>query len=137
MKPRLPSSSASSSRGPAAPLLARIGFAAAAMVLAPVVGVVPALAQSDQERQPRAQAQQPDRGQPAPGAVANDLHALSADDTQWVMAPKNYASTRFSELDEIDAGNVRDLAVAFTFSTGVERGHEAAPAVDEVVGNDR
>jgi PQQ-dependent dehydrogenase (methanol/ethanol family) len=57
------------------------------------------------------------------------LAAAPADDGQWAMPAKNYASTRFSELDEIKADNVADLQVAFTFSTGVLRGHEAAPLV--------
>jgi lanthanide-dependent methanol dehydrogenase len=52
-----------------------------------------------------------------------------ADDGQWVMAPKNYASTRFSTLDQINTTNVKNLKVAWTFSTGVTRGHEAAPLV--------
>jgi glucose dehydrogenase len=55
--------------------------------------------------------------------------AAPADDGRWVMPAKNYASTRFSELAEINTDNVRRLGVAFTFSTGVERGHEAAPIV--------
>jgi len=45
------------------------------------------------------------------------------------MPAKNYASTRYSELDEINAGNVATLQVAFTFSLGVDRGQEAAPLV--------
>jgi glucose dehydrogenase len=36
-----------------------------------------------------------------------DLVKAQADDGQWVMPAKNYASTRFSGLDEINAGNVR------------------------------
>ncbi|MFC6488996.1 methanol/ethanol family PQQ-dependent dehydrogenase [Nitratireductor sp. GCM10026969] len=64
------------------------------------------------------------------GAHANEnLIELSQDDTQWVMPAKNYASTRFSGLDQIDAENVQDLQVAWTFSTGLVRGHEAAPLV--------
>src|ERR1051326_2966243 len=51
------------------------------------------------------------------------------DDGQWTMAAKNYASTRFSTLDQINTGNVRNLRVAWTFSTGLTRGHEAAPLV--------
>jgi lanthanide-dependent methanol dehydrogenase len=51
------------------------------------------------------------------------------DDGQWVMAPKNYASTRFSGLTEITTENVGNLQLAWTFSTGVLRGHEAAPLV--------
>lgn len=55
--------------------------------------------------------------------------AAPADDGNWVMPAKNYASTRYSEQDQINTGNVRDLQVAFTFSTGIDRGHEAAPLV--------
>jgi PQQ-dependent dehydrogenase (methanol/ethanol family) len=58
--------------------------------------------------------------------------AAPADDGQWLMAAKDYASTRYSELDQVTTANVRKLKVAFTFSTGVNRGHEAAPLV---VGN--
>jgi PQQ-dependent dehydrogenase (methanol/ethanol family) len=47
----------------------------------------------------------------------------------WTMPSKNFASTRFSSLQEVTADNVKQLKVAFTFSTGVLRGHEAAPIV--------
>ena len=59
---------------------------------------------------------------PAPAASPKD-------DGQWVMAAKNYASTRYSALTQIGAENVNALQVEFTFSTGVARGHEAAPLV--------
>ncbi|HVV95698.1 MAG TPA: methanol/ethanol family PQQ-dependent dehydrogenase [Rhodanobacteraceae bacterium] len=55
--------------------------------------------------------------------------AAPPDDGQWTMPAKNYAATRYSELDEIDRDSVKHLAVAFTFSTGVPRGQEAAPIV--------
>ncbi len=58
-----------------------------------------------------------------------DLAELSEEDGQWVMAPKNYASTRYSGLDQITTENAADLEVAWTFSTGQLRGHEAAPLV--------
>ena len=51
------------------------------------------------------------------------------DDGQWTMPAKNYAATRYSELNEITAENVKNLQPAFTFSTGVNRGQEAAPLV--------
>jgi lanthanide-dependent methanol dehydrogenase len=51
------------------------------------------------------------------------------DDGQWTMPAKNYASTRFSTLDQINAGNAKQLKLAWTFSTGLTRGHEAAPLV--------
>ena len=44
------------------------------------------------------------------------------------MPAKNFASTRFSGLTEITADNVHNLQVAFTFSTGVNRGQES-PAI--------
>ena len=52
-----------------------------------------------------------------------------ADDGQWPMAAKNYASTRFSTITEINTSNVHSLKLAWTFSTGLTRGHEAAPIV--------
>jgi PQQ-dependent dehydrogenase (methanol/ethanol family) len=55
--------------------------------------------------------------------------ASQAEDGQWMMPAKNYASTRYSGLEEINAGNVKNLKVAWTFSTGVNRGQEAAPLV--------
>ncbi|WP_352482826.1 MULTISPECIES: methanol/ethanol family PQQ-dependent dehydrogenase [unclassified Mesorhizobium] len=58
--------------------------------------------------------------------------AAPPDDGQWAMPAKNYASTRYSELAEITEDNVKNLQVAFTFSTGVNKGQEAAPLV---VGN--
>jgi len=45
------------------------------------------------------------------------------------MAAKNYENTRYSPLDQINAGNVKSLRVAWTFGTGVNRGQEAAPIV--------
>ncbi len=45
------------------------------------------------------------------------------------MPAKNYASTRFSTLTEINTENVKNLKLAWTFSTGLTRGHEAAPLV--------
>jgi len=51
------------------------------------------------------------------------------EDGQWPMPAKNYSSTRFSGLNEINSGNAQNLKLAWTFSTGVLRGHEAAPIV--------
>ena len=57
------------------------------------------------------------------------LEQLSQDPDDWVMPGKNYAGTRFSKLDQINTQDVKNLSVAWTFSTGVLRGHEAAPIV--------
>ncbi|MFL6592529.1 MAG: methanol/ethanol family PQQ-dependent dehydrogenase [Luteimonas sp.] len=58
--------------------------------------------------------------------------APKSTDGNWTMPAGNYASTRFSPLDQINGANVGKLRVEFTFSTGVNRGQEAAPIV---VGN--
>jgi len=63
-------------------------------------------------------------------AKANDeLIKMQADPNQWVMPLGNYASQRYSALDQINASNVKNLQVAWTFSTGVLRGHEGGPLV--------
>jgi PQQ-dependent dehydrogenase (methanol/ethanol family) len=66
----------------------------------------------------------------AGSAYANDeLIKLSKDPKQWVMPAGNYANTRYSSLKQITTANVGKLQVAWTFSTGVLRGHEGAPLV--------
>src|SRR6516225_6902195 len=63
-------------------------------------------------------------------AKANDeLIKSQADPNQWVMPLGNYSSQRYSALDQINASNVKNLQVAWTFSTGVLRGHEGGPLV--------
>ncbi|MEJ1158318.1 methanol/ethanol family PQQ-dependent dehydrogenase [Prosthecomicrobium sp. N25] len=67
----------------------------------------------------------------APDAAGNPpkppASAAPPEDGQWTQPAKNWANTRFSGLDEINSGNVGKLQVAFTFSTGVNRGQESAP----------
>src|SRR6185312_17420868 len=63
------------------------------------------------------------------GAPPAGSDSLPADDGQWVRPAKDYASTRFSSLTEINTTTVRNLRVVSTFSTGYVRGHEAAPIV--------
>ncbi|ENZ81305.1 methanol/ethanol family PQQ-dependent dehydrogenase [Caulobacter vibrioides] len=66
----------------------------------------------------------------ASAAFANDeLQALQKDANQWVMPLGNYSGTRYSELAQINKDNVKDLRVAWSFSTGVLRGHEGGPLV--------
>ena len=48
---------------------------------------------------------------------------------QWAIQTGDYANTRYSELDQINRENVGDLRVAWSFSTGVLRGHEGGPLV--------
>ncbi|MDP5307037.1 methanol/ethanol family PQQ-dependent dehydrogenase [Paracoccus sp. 2205BS29-5] len=66
------------------------------------------------------------------GAVAHaneSVLAETAKPEQWAIQTGNYANTRYSELDQITRENVGDLRVAWTFSTGVLRGHEGSPLV--------
>ena len=60
------------------------------------------------------------------GTVASNL---PAEDGQWTMVAKDYANTRYSGLAEISAATVKDLHVAWTWSTGNPYGHEGAPLV--------
>ncbi len=63
-------------------------------------------------------------------AYANDsVKAEIAKTGQWAIPTGDYANTRYSELDQINKDNVKDLRVAWTFSTGVLRGHEGNPLV--------
>jgi PQQ-dependent dehydrogenase (methanol/ethanol family) len=48
---------------------------------------------------------------------------------EWSHPAADYANSRFSELDQITAANAKSLRAAWTFSTGVLRGHEGSPLV--------
>jgi lanthanide-dependent methanol dehydrogenase len=57
------------------------------------------------------------------------LDKLAKDPKQWVMQQGDDANTRYSKLNQINASNVKKLVPAWTFSTGVLRGHEGGPLV--------
>ncbi len=66
----------------------------------------------------------------ATGALANaDLQSQIDNPAQWAIQTGDYENQRYSELDQINADNVGDMQVAWTFSTGVLRGHEGSPLV--------
>jgi PQQ-dependent dehydrogenase (methanol/ethanol family) len=58
-----------------------------------------------------------------------ELQKMMDDPNQWVIQTGDYKNQRFSKLDQINKDNVKDLQVAWTFSTGVLRGHEGSPLV--------
>ena len=62
-------------------------------------------------------------------AKADELLTLQKDPKQWVSPTGDYANTRYSSLKQITTENVGKLAPAWTFSTGVLRGHEGGPLV--------
>ena len=63
-----------------------------------------------------------------------NVEQLTKDPKNWATWGGDYAGTRYSQLDEINAKNVKNLQLAWTFSTGVLRGHEGGPLViDDVI----
>jgi lanthanide-dependent methanol dehydrogenase len=62
-------------------------------------------------------------------AAGGDLQQMQQNADNWVIPAQNYASQRYSTLNQINSDNASHLQVAWTFSTGVLRGHEGAPLV--------
>jgi lanthanide-dependent methanol dehydrogenase len=54
---------------------------------------------------------------------------VPSEDGQWTMPAKNFENTRYSGLTQIKIDNAKKLRVAWTFSTGVNKGQEAPPLV--------
>jgi lanthanide-dependent methanol dehydrogenase len=75
-----------------------------------------------------AQAAAPPRPIAAPDARA----IMAPAGKEWPLPGGDYATTRFSSLDQITTDNAAQLKVVSTFSTGVLHGHEGNPLV---VGN--
>lgn len=59
----------------------------------------------------------------------NEVINLTQDPKHWATWGGNYAGTRYSPIRQINRDNVEDLQLAWTFSTGVLRGHEGGPLV--------
>jgi PQQ-dependent dehydrogenase (methanol/ethanol family) len=64
-----------------------------------------------------------------PTQANDELTKMSQNPKDWVMPTGDYANHRYSKLNQINAQNVGKLQVAWTFSTGVLRGHEGGPLV--------
>jgi lanthanide-dependent methanol dehydrogenase len=63
-------------------------------------------------------------------AFANaDVAKLTKDPKNWAMQAGDFSNHRYTELKQITKDNVKNLSVAWTFSTGVLRGHEGGPLV--------
>jgi PQQ-dependent dehydrogenase (methanol/ethanol family) len=61
--------------------------------------------------------------------ASEDLLKIQENAANVVMPTITYDNQRYSKLNQITAQNVGKLQVAWTFSTGVLRGHEGAPLV--------
>ena len=71
---------------------------------------------------------------PAIATANSGVEQLTKDPANWATWGGNYAGTRYSELSQINTDNVKNLQPAWTFSTGVLRGHEGGPlVVDDVI----
>ncbi len=57
------------------------------------------------------------------------LRGASADANNWLSHGRTYAEQRFSPLTQIHAKNVQRLQLAWSFDTGLRRGHEATPLI--------
>ncbi len=63
-------------------------------------------------------------------ALANaDLEKLMANPKNWAAQAGNMENHRYSQLKQINKANVKNMKVAWMFSTGVLRGHEGSPLV--------
>ena len=99
-------------RGPLGPLTFCVALAACA---------------PDAERSPATQARTGTGALPPAGARATAT--LDAEDGQWSRPGKSYSLLRYSQLNEISTSNVSQLKQAWSYSTGVLRGHEEPPIV--------
>src|SRR5687767_9066728 len=64
-----------------------------------------------------------------PAVASDDVLKQTANPSQWAIQTGDYANQRYSKLNQITLDNVKNLKVAWTFSTGVLRGHEGSPLV--------
>ncbi len=69
---------------------------------------------------------------PMIASAAADQEKAMANADNWAAPRGNYSNQAYSTLSQINQGNVKNLKAAWTFATGVNRGHEGSPVV---VGN--
>jgi glucose dehydrogenase len=102
----------------------KIGFTGSLVLAAFVAGCSRSKPADEVAQTPGTPTITPIAGRSNGGPIASE-----AEDGQWIRPAKNYASTRFSGLNQITTANVKDLRLAWTFETGVLRGQEAAPLI--------
>lgn len=77
----------------------------------------------------------PDKGSPEHiqqvTSTIDGSRIMQADANQgdWLSYGRNYSEDRFSTLDQIDASNVADLGLVWSYNLGTKRGVEATPLV--------
>jgi quinohemoprotein ethanol dehydrogenase len=63
----------------------------------------------------------------ASGVTSEVLANAEAHPGDWLSHGRTYSEQRFSPLTQIHASNVGDLGLAWSFDTGLDRGHSATP----------
>jgi carbonic anhydrase/acetyltransferase-like protein (isoleucine patch superfamily) len=66
---------------------------------------------------------------PAIASAAADQEKAIADSNNWAAPRGDYSNQAYSKLSQINQSNVKNLKAAWTFATGVNRGHEGSPLV--------
>lgn len=66
---------------------------------------------------------------PMVASAAADQEAAMKDKNNWAHPRGQYDNQGYSALDQVNKGNVKNLKAAWTFATGVNRGHEGSPLV--------
>ncbi|ANE54397.1 MULTISPECIES: methanol/ethanol family PQQ-dependent dehydrogenase [Methylomonas] len=66
---------------------------------------------------------------PTVSTANEDVEKLTQNPANWATWGGDYAGTRYSKLSQINTQNVKNLQPAWSFSTGVLRGHEGGPLV--------
>jgi alcohol dehydrogenase (cytochrome c) len=70
---------------------------------------------------------------PAAGAdytPVTDARLANPEPANWLMTRGRYQGWSYSELDQINTSNVKKLVPVWSFSTGVDSGHESPPIVN-------
>ncbi len=71
--------------------------------------------------------------EPAPYSAVTAERLTHPEPGNWLMYRRTYDSWGYSPLKQIDTGNVAQLKPLWSFSTGVEEGHQAPPIVNDGV----
>ena len=66
---------------------------------------------------------------PLAAFAAADQESAMKDSNNWVHPRGQHNNQGYSALAQVNKGNVKNLKMAWTFATGVNRGHEGSPIV--------
>ena len=66
-------------------------------------------------------------------SLVTNARLKSPEPENWLLLRGNYQGWSYSPLDQINTTNVKNLVPVWSFSTGVDSGHEAPPIVNDGV----